>query len=172
MSHASEVSLSPALAGRIWIFSQGLPGCFCPKYMKERIVIIFIAVTLGLLVTTIGFFLYESSKPSKPVDNKVPTKNATRPALNDEITLTVTSPQNESLTSNRTIQVKGKTDPQNVIIISTNEEDTVVSPTESGDFTASLSIDTGVNKLIVEAVAPNGNNKKDVRVISFSSGNL
>ena len=139
--------------------------------MKERVVIIFIAVTLGLLATTVGFFLYESAKPSKPVSEKL-TQKATHPAPNDGITLTISSPQNESLTSNRTIQVKGKTYPQNTIIISTNQEDTVVSPTSEGDFTASLSIDTGVNKLIIEAVAPNGESKKEVRVISFSTGDF
>lgn len=139
--------------------------------MKERIVIIFIAVTLGLLVTTVGFFLYESSKPSKPV-SEGSAQTATKPHPSDEITLTVTAPQNESLTANRTIQVKGKTDPQNTVIVSTNQEDTVVTPTSEGDFTASLTIDAGVNKLTVEAIAPNGNSKKDVRIVSFSTGDF
>lgn len=137
--------------------------------MKERIVIIFIAVTLGLLATTIGFFLYEGAKPSKVITDKAPSQAAVRPAKNDGITLKITAPQNESLTSNRTVQVKGVTDPENTIVISTNESDTVVSPTSQGDFTASLSIDAGVNKLIVEAIAPSGENKKEIRTISFST---
>lgn len=136
--------------------------------MKERIVIIFIAVTLGLLATTIGFFLYESSKPTKPATDTQKETSA-KQISREEITLTLSLPKDESITSNRTVQVRGKTDPQNTIIVSTNQEDTVVSPTTEGDFSVSISIDAGVNKLIVEAIAPNGDSKKETRTVSFTS---
>lgn len=137
--------------------------------MKERIVIIFIAVTLGLLFTTIGFFLYESSKPAKKI-TPTPVAEKSEPILKKEdITLTISEPNDEIIVSSRTVRVRGKTDPQNTVIISTNEEDEVVKPTSLGDFTATVSIDAGVNKLIIQAITPDGEKKEIIQTISFSS---
>ncbi|MGE5042063.1 MAG: hypothetical protein ACM3IJ_04115 [Candidatus Levyibacteriota bacterium] len=146
---------------------------FCPHFsnlMKERIVIIFIAVTLGLVATTIGFFVYETAKPNKVVNPT--TKKQEQVFPKSSITLTVLSPADETVTAKRTIEVKGKTDPQNTIIVSTNEEDVVATPTSNGDFSASISIDSSVNKVVTEAVAPDGTSTKDVRTISFSTDEL
>lgn len=140
--------------------------------MKERIVIIFIAVTLGLLATTIGFFLYESSKPNTEINATTQKQAKPQPVVKDEVNLSVSDPKDESVTTNRTVQVKGTTDPQNTVIISTNQEDIAVSPTSQGTFTASVSIDAGENKLIVEAIDSAGNSKKEIRTISFSSGDF
>lgn len=136
--------------------------------MKERIVIIFIAVTLGLLATTIGFFVYESAKPNKKTD--VTSKKVEEPVNNqNSIHLTVSLPLDEYVTTKRSVEVKGKTDPQNTVIISTNQDDVIATPTATGDFIATVSIDAGVNRLIVESIAPDGQNAKDVRTVSFSS---
>lgn len=136
--------------------------------MKERIVIIFIAVTLGLLATTIGFFVYENAKPNKKVE--VSNKKPEEPVSNQKvITLTISTPADESVTNKRSVDVKGKTDPQNTVIISTNQEDVVAQPTDLGEFTATVAIDTGVNKLVVESINPNGESTKIERTISFSA---
>ncbi len=137
--------------------------------MKERVVIIFIAVTLGLLATTIGFFLYESSKPNKEITAVSQTPKKPQPVQKDEITLAITSPKDEAVTANRTVQVKGTTDSKNTVIISTNTDDVVVAPTSQGNFSATVTIDSGENKLIVESIDPSGNTKKIIQTISFSS---
>lgn len=138
--------------------------------MKERIVIIFIAVTLGLVVTTVGFFIYETAKPNKVVNPTSKKQGQAFPKNN--ITLNVTSPADESVTNKRTVELKGKTDPQNVVIISTNEEDVVATPTATGEFSATVSIDSSVNRVVTEAIAPDGTSAKDVRTVSFSSDEL
>lgn len=139
--------------------------------MKERIVIIFIAVTLGLLATTVAFFLYESAKPTtKMAEEKGPiTKVVKTETPTDTITLNVTDPKDQSLTTKRTITVKGTTNPENTLLISTNQEDVAAVPTKNGDFSVSITIDAGVNEITVTAVAPDGTSKKDIRVVSFSS---
>ncbi len=140
--------------------------------MKERIVIIFIAVTLGLLVTTIGFFLYETSKPNKDIKPDITKKEKTGPLPSEKTKLTILAPKDETVTTNRTIQVKGVTDPQNTLIISTNTEDVVVGPTSEGSFTATITIDAGENKLVVRAIDPSGNTEEVIQTISFSSDTL
>jgi hypothetical protein len=137
--------------------------------MKERIVIIFIAVTLGLVATTVGFFVYESSKPAKNATSTPPLGNNESNPNQNTITLNISEPTDESITNNRNVRVRGKTDPENTIIISTNQEDVAIAPTNQGDFTASVSIDTGVNKIIIQAITPDGNKKEISQTISFSS---
>lgn len=137
--------------------------------MKERIVIIFIAVTLGLLATTVAFFLYESAKPATIVETKEPQKISKLAPTSAEIALLITEPKNESITTKRSITVKGETKPTNTIIISSNEEDVTVSPTADGTFAATVTIDAGVNKLIITAIDPDGNSQKETRIVSFTA---
>lgn len=137
--------------------------------MKERVVIIFIAVTLGLIATTIGFFLYESSKPNREISAETHTPRKPQAAPHQEINLTVNSPKDEIVTTNRTIQVKGTTDAGNIILISTNQDDIAATPTTHGDFAATVTIDAGENKLIVTAIDPNGETKQITQTVSFSS---
>lgn len=136
--------------------------------MKERIVIIFIAVTIGLILTTFGFFLYESTKPAT-TSTPTPTKTQKTVLSKDEILLVVDEPVDELVIEKRTITVKGKTDPENTLVISTNQEDAVATPTSSGSFSTTISIDTGINKLIITAITPKGAKKEIIKTISFSS---
>lgn len=138
--------------------------------MKERIVIIFIAVTLGLLATTIAFFVYETAKPNKTIE--APTQKAEQAAPKNLVNLTVTAPLDESVTSKRTIEVKGKTDPQNTVIISSNQDDVAAVPTSTGDFTATISIEDDVNQIKIKSITPDGNSIEDVRTVSFSTDSL
>lgn len=135
--------------------------------MKERIVIIFIAVTLGLILTTFGFFLYESTKPA---NNNTPTPSpiSSSQPQTDELLLVVDEPNDELVTEKRTISVRGKTDPENTVIISTNQEDTVAKPTSNGSFSTTISIDTGINKVVIKAIAPDGKQRDMIRTVSFS----
>lgn len=134
--------------------------------MKERIVIIFIAVTLGLIITTFAFFLYERSKPA--TEQKSTSKTVQPTSQPNSILLQITEPAPETVSEKRSITVKGTTDPENVVIISTNQEDTVATPTSQGAFSATISIDAGINKLITRSISPNGESVVDERVISFS----
>lgn len=137
--------------------------------MKERIVIIFIAVTLGLLATTIAFFLYESAKPAKMVQTKEPKKITKIIPPIQKLALTVTDPKNETITTKRTVTVKGETQPENTLIISSNQEDVTISPASNGTFSTTIAIDAGVNKLIVTTIDPEGNSQRETRIVSFSS---
>lgn len=135
--------------------------------MKERIVIVFIAVALGLFVTTVGFLLYQQTKV-------LPKGTGVNPGvikqLDDKsgIYLTIEQPENETLTDKRTVIIAGKTNPENTIIASTNQEDIVALPSKDGSFSISITIDTGANKLVTRAINPKAEEKIDTRVITYS----
>ena len=135
--------------------------------MRERIVIVFIAIAIGLLVTTLIFFLYQQTKtiPQKTITTRSqPTKS---PSVS--VYLAVEAPGDEQISDRRSIQVKGKTDPENVIIVSTNIEDEVVKPTSDGRFSVTITIDAGANVIVTRAINPAGEETVDRRVITFSA---
>lgn len=135
--------------------------------MRERIVIVFIAIAIGLLVTTLIFFLYQQTKtiPQKTI-NTLRGPTTTPPA---KVYLAVETPVDEQISDRRSIQVKGKTDPDNTIIVSSNIEDEVVKPTSDGRFSVTITIDAGANVLVTRAIAPTGEETEDKRVITFST---
>lgn len=140
--------------------------------MKERIIIVFVAIVLGLIITTIGFFLYQSTKilpqdqPKNSTNNK---KISPTPSQESGIMLIIDEPKDLSITDKRTVVVKGKTDPKNTIIVSTNEEDSVASPNSLGEFSVSVTIDAGANKIITRSITSEGEEKDDVRTVTFTT---
>ncbi len=135
--------------------------------MRERVIIVFIAIAIGLIVTTLIYFLYQQTKtiPQKVADNQAATPTPTPTGAY----LVVTTPADQSISDRRSIQIKGKTTPHNIIVISTNQEDNVINPTSDGGFTASITIDAGANKIITRSIAPDGSETTDVRVVTFST---
>jgi len=136
--------------------------------MKERIVIVFIAVALGLFVTTVGYLLYQQTKVIPKNLTGATTQIIATPTPADKYFLSVEEPTNESISSKRTVVVKGKTDPENTLVVSTNQEDQVATPTRDGSFSITTAIDTGVNKIVTRSIAPDGEEKIDTRILTFS----
>ena len=142
--------------------------------MKERIVIVFIATILGLLLTTAGYFIYQTaisySEESKKDDNPINLGGKTETQEKEELeALTVTEPKNEEVLDKRTINVKGRTYAENTVIVSTNSEDTVGTPAKDGKFSISVTIDTGVNKITTRSVSPEGEEIIDERIVTYST---
>ena len=137
--------------------------------MRERIIIIFVAIAIGLVVTTLVFFLYQQTK-------NIPQKAAVGTALNEPTPtpsssqfLVIEAPGDESISDRRSIEVKGKTNPGSTIIVSTNQQDVIASPTADGAFTVSITIDTGSNKIVTRSIAEDGQEAQDTRVVTYST---
>lgn len=136
--------------------------------MKERIVVVFIAIAIGLLTTTLIFFLYQQTK-TIPDKTRTLTRDVLTPTPSDLPYLTIDEPRDESLVDRRTIQIKGKTNRENSIIVSTNQEDIVSNPTADGNFAVTVTIDAGSNKIITRVISPSGEEASDTRVITYST---
>lgn len=140
--------------------------------MKERAVIIFIAVIIGLLLTMIVFFIYQSTKVLPKEDKKTPSTQKTispTPTPLSGVYLVIEEPKDEAVIDKRTVEIKGKTNTDNTIIISTNQEDIVAKPNSQGNFSVSITIDAGTNKIVSRAITPNGEEVIDERTISFTT---
>lgn len=139
--------------------------------MKERLVIIIVAIIAGLFITSAGFFIYQSTKKGNdtPLDKQSSSTNKNSQKENNSLYVRVSEPIDESLTAKRTLVLKGTTNPGNLIIVSTNLEDIEAKPTSEGTFSVSIDIDAGANEVITRAIAPNGDSAKDIKTITYST---
>jgi hypothetical protein len=138
--------------------------------MKERLIIIIVAIIAGLFITSAGFFIYQSTKKASdtPIAKTSSTKS-TSPKNDGTLFVRVTEPNDESLTSKRTVNVKGSTNPENIVVISSNLEDIEVKPDQDGNFSTSIDIDAGANEIVTRAIGPDGNSAQDLKTITYST---
>lgn len=137
--------------------------------MKERVVLSFIAAAVGILVAGVAFSFYQHTKTApkevasiapSPAPTKVPTQT---------FFLHIETPKPEEVVTTRTVTVSGKTERRAVVTVSTAASDYVFTPTASGDFTATVTIDAGVNQIVTTAIAPNGEEVTETRTVTFST---
>lgn len=143
--------------------------------MKERIIIIFVALIAGLFITSAGFLIYQSTKNNTTKETKVKTATNTLPSSSGEVKdengmfIDISEPKDESITESRSITVKGRTNPDNTIIISTNLLDTIGKADANGNFEIDVDISAGANKVISRSVSPTGDSVEDSRSVTYST---
>lgn len=138
----------------------------------EKFVLSFIAILFGLFVAGIGFYIYQSTKvvpkeAIKPLVKLSPTPTPT--AVPAGIPLTITQPLDESVSTTKTITIQGKTDADITVVISTPTNDEVVNPTPNGDFSSTVTLDNGENRIAVTGMGPNGVETTKIITVTYST---
>lgn len=137
---------------------------------KERIIISFIAVIVGLFVTGVSFYIYQATKTIPASKTKlISPPSSPTPSIKSSFFLTVDSPKDEDVVDTKTITIAGKTNPDSIIIVSTDVSDQVVTPAKNGNFSVTQGIGDGPNQLEITSIAPNGEEVKMIRTITFST---
>lgn len=135
---------------------------------KEKIILAFVAILIGLLAATGIFYLYQKTKVLSPEKQKtvsvIPTTTP-RPL----VLLTLDEPKDENIYDNRVVKVSGKTDSDALIIVLTNSDQQVLNPTATGDFSTTVTIGSGANFIQVTAVGKNGDTNTIERTVSYST---
>lgn len=136
----------------------------------EKIVLSFVAVLVGLLVAGVAFYLYQSTKALSPTSTHGVSVTSPTPTPKLATFLTIDSPQDESVTDNKTITISGKTTGDSTILLSTPTSDMIVTPVGStGTYSASTTIQSGENVITLTAIAPNGDEVQKKITITYST---
>lgn len=136
----------------------------------ERVLLAVLAVVIGLLVAGIAFFLYENTKKNPPPNNnKTASISTPTPTPKPSIFLTVDQPKDEEVVSKKIISISGKTSKDAIIAILTNNDEQVLTPTGTGDFSTTTTIEDGQNLIEISAIAQNGESTGILRVVTFST---
>jgi len=136
---------------------------------KEKIILSFIAVVIGLLVTGAAFYFYQATKVIPQNKKQIVEVVTPTPLEESSIFLSLDSPKDEEVFDKKTITVSGKTKEDAIIIISSDSDDQVVTPAKNGSFSATQSIDNGANKIVITAISPNGEEETITRTVTFST---
>lgn len=136
----------------------------------ERVLLAILAVVIGLLVAGAAFFLYENTKKNPPPNNiktaSIPTPT---PTPKPSIFLTVDQPKDEEVVSKKIITISGKTTKDATIAVLTNNDEQVLTPTGTGNFSTTTTIEDGQNLIEITAIGENGESASILRVITFST---
>ncbi len=134
----------------------------------EKVILSFIAVLVGILVTGGAFYLYQSTrKPEEPSKKIVITKPT--PTPKPSVFLTLKSPRDESVVSKKVVPVEGTTGKDSVVIIISPLDQEVLSPNAGGDFSTTINIDDGQNLIEITAISKTGEEIKIRRTVTFST---
>lgn len=136
----------------------------------ERIILSLIAIFIGLLVAGGAFYIYQMTKqiPDDQADT-ITIKSHPTPTPRSSNYLSIDSPKNEEIFSNKTISIAGKTVPNSTIIVSTASSDQVVKPSSTGNFTLTQIIEEDANVITITAIFPDGNQQSQQRIVSYIS---
>lgn len=135
----------------------------------EKIILSFIAVAIGILVSGIGFYFYQSTKTISPSKTKTISISKPSPTTPPSIFLAVDNPKDEDVIDKKIINISGKTTADAVIVISTEANDQVIPPASNGNFSATATIGDGQNQIEITAIVPNGEEAKIIRTITYST---
>ncbi len=136
----------------------------------EKVILSFVAIFVGLVAAGIAFYLYQLTKTvpnPPPLTNK--EKSIATPTPDSSNFLTVESPKDEEVSNKKVITVQGKTVAGATIIVTSEDSDQVVTPAKNGDFTLTQAIPDGTSILQIVAILPNGEEKKIVRTVTYST---
>jgi len=141
--------------------------------MKEKIIIVFLATIIGLVLTAGIYYIYQTTQtPAIKRENTTLAANTVpTPSIEEETNdiLSISKPNDEEIFDRRTIQVKGRTTPNSIVVVSSGQEDVVAASNDQGEFELSLEIATGVNTIITRVIGENGDAAFDERVVTYTT---
>lgn len=132
------------------VTANNLPSQSSPKTRILFLIIPLLIIALG--AAGLVFYQMFLKTPSK---DKVAQK--TEEVL--PLTLTVTSPSDNSVITESLLTIKGVTTPNTTVLLYTEENDNSVESDENGNFTSQINLVDGINTLTVTAFSANGEEK-------------
>jgi hypothetical protein len=140
-------------------------------YMKkETIFLSLTALFIGLIVAGGIFYAYQfltnpgSEKPKMITLNATPT-----PVSSNSEELMVQDPTDESVAESRSVMIYGKTLPGSMVIVTSENDEQVVTPAANGNFSLTTTISNGVNMIEIIAILPDGRERKVIRTVTYTT---
>lgn len=124
---------------------------------KEILIAGLIGLFLGL---SLGFFAsnIKNIKISTSFQKPIPKETSLPTETPSEITttsLSIIAPDDESVTNIEKITIEGKTDPKAIVVISDENDETVVTPNIDGTFASKVTLTPEENQIIITSYLDN-----------------
>lgn len=133
---------------------------------KERIILALVAIIAGLILASSIFYFYQKKGSSVAIPESV---SPTSSVPNEKAILEIESPEHESVTDRKTIEVKGKTQAGALIVLATNTEEFVFEASEDGSFNKTIKLSQDENIITVSAYPENGASETKELVVTYTT---
>lgn len=144
---------------------------------KEVIIAIAIGFGLGLVITFGIWSANKALKQSAPqetqtADQETPTPTPTPITKPTALSLTILSPENNSVSENGSVLIKGSTSPAAVVVILFEKGEKILEADSEGQFSSNISLTTGSNEIKIKAYDKQGNEAEKILTIVYSTAEI
>lgn len=136
---------------------------------KDTVVASIIGFGLGL-VAAIALWVVPRILPKLP-HLKPPAQQettATTDSANNNTGLSISSPQDGTISQSDSTTVRGLASNTNLIVISTTEESQVITPAADGAYSASIELAEGNNEIVLSLISSSGTKIERINVFYFA----
>lgn len=122
---------------------------------KEILLAIIIGLMVGL-VLTYGFYLARNALRRVPSNDPQTQTVMLNEADETAGNLSIVSPLDESVQTNRTLTIAGATVPNSFVVIFVNDAENITTADESGNFSIEATLEMGSNLITFHAIDSDG----------------
>ena len=133
--------------------------------IKESIILAFVAIIAGLAIASYEFYFYQQNKSGE--EPAAPSPSTSAP--NGKTILEIETPEPFSVTDKKTIEVKGKTVPHALIVLTTNTEDFVLEARDDGSFAKQILLGENENVLTITSYPENETSKTKELIVTYTT---
>jgi hypothetical protein len=134
---------------------------------KEVLIAVIVGFSLGLIIT---FGIYRAQKSlSDRAANKNATEESTQIDSTSNISLSITQPEDGSITDKDTITVGGIAKKNSLITVISPEDHQATQADELGNFSVEFSLEVGENQIHIKSVSDDNTKQEKTISVVYSS---
>lgn len=133
---------------------------------KEVVLAIIIGLGLGLVITY-GVYRARTSLLGSSVTSNQSAQASPTPS--GQTTLVVNAPLDESIQSTSDVTIAGTTTPNSFVVTILNDNQTITTADESGNFSVEEELEEGANIMLVFSVDEDGNTTETERTVIYNT---
>jgi len=146
---------------------------------KEVLIAIVIGFGLGLVITFGAWQVNKSLKEIAPKQELSPSQTQqetqeekTPSPTPAQLSLTITSPEDNSIINKEKVSISGKTSSKATVVIIYEEGEKIIETDENGDFTSEITLVGGANEVTVSAYDKEGNEATKTLNLVYSTAEI
>lgn len=127
---------------------------------REKIITIVLGLVVGIILAATYFFgskflpnFNKQAKPTAAITKRIPPREKTDDKI---ITLTITDPDDNSSTSDKTIRLSGTYTPNSTIVLFAPDDEKIATSDAQGKFNFDVVLEGGENEITVSSFNKDG----------------
>jgi hypothetical protein len=140
---------------------------------KEVLIAIILGFGLGLVIT-FGIWTANRALQEQPVTEPIeatPTPQAT-PTPASNLTLEITEPEQNSISSEKEINLAGSASPEAIIVVFYEEGEKILETDSQGKFETTVNLAGGANEILIKAFDKEGGEVEKTLSVVYSTAEI